>query len=54
VQEKVTHIVHGAASTKSAGDITHSPYSAELNAAYLRAYSYGITTMPTVQQANLQ
>jgi len=39
---------------KLTASIANSPYSAELNAAYLRAYSYNITTMPTIQQANLQ
>lgn len=36
------------------GNITNSPYSTELNTAYLRAYSYGITTMPSIQQANIE
>lgn len=35
------------------GDITGSPFSAELNTAYQYAYSIGITTMPTVQEANI-
>ena len=35
------------------GDITGSPYSNELNAAYLRAYNQWITTMPTIQKANI-
>lgn len=35
------------------GDITSSPFSAELNTAYQYAYSIGITTMPSIQQANI-
>lgn len=35
------------------GNIENSPYSTELNSAYLRAYANNITTMPTIQQANL-
>lgn len=35
------------------GDITNSPYSNELNNAYLRAHEYGITTMGTIQKANI-
>ncbi len=33
--------------------IGDSPFSQELNEAYLRAYSVGITTMPTIQRANM-
>ena len=39
--------------TSQTGDITNSRYSTELNTAYQRAFSIGITTMPTIQQANL-
>ena len=35
------------------GDITDSPYSNELNSAYLRAYNQWITTKPTIQKANV-
>lgn len=34
-------------------DISNSPYSHEINEAYQRAYSIGITTIPTIQKANL-
>lgn len=50
IKNQVTDIIHGAAPVAS---IENSSYSAELNDAYLRSYSVGITTMPTVQQANL-
>jgi hypothetical protein len=36
------------------GDITDSPYSNELNSAYLRAYNQWITTKPTIQKANIE
>jgi len=36
------------------GSIVNSLYSTELNNAYLRAYGYDITTMPTIQKANMQ
>jgi len=35
------------------GTILDSPFSLELTNAYLRAHAYGITTMPTIQQANM-
>lgn len=35
------------------GSILGSPYSTEMNTAYLWAFHYGITTMPTIQQANM-
>lgn len=34
--------------------IIDSPYWDELNDAYLWAYTYGITTIPTIQRANIQ
>lgn len=34
-------------------NITDSPYSQELNQAYKRAYSMWMTTLPTIQRANL-
>ena len=34
-------------------DITNSPYSTEMNDAYLYAYSIGITTMSPIQRANM-
>lgn len=34
-------------------DISHSPYSDELNLAYLYAYNIWITDMPTIQKANM-
>ena len=39
--------------TCGAQTVIWSPYSTELNNAYLRAYSYGITTMDTIQKANM-
>ena len=36
------------------GSIAWSPYSQETNFAYMRAYNAGITTMPTIQQANIE
>lgn len=39
--------------TTAIGNITNSPFSQELNTAYQYAYSIGITTMPTIQQANI-
>ncbi len=39
--------------TLPVGSIVWSPYSTELNNAYLRAYSHGITTMNTIQKANM-
>ena len=47
----ITNDMHQAPNTP--GDITGSPYSNELNAAYLRAYNQWITTMPTIQKANI-
>ncbi|MEI7558595.1 MAG: hypothetical protein WCJ45_07540 [bacterium] len=44
---------HAAASTKVPASIVNSPYSSQSNEAYLRAYSYDITTMPTIQNANI-
>ncbi|MFZ2151083.1 MAG: S8 family serine peptidase [Candidatus Absconditicoccaceae bacterium] len=35
------------------GDISDSPFDTQLNDAYLYAYQIGITTMPTVQKANM-
>ena len=35
-------------------NIAGSRYSNELNMAYVRAYQFGITTMPTIQQANIE
>jgi hypothetical protein len=37
----------------SAGDITNSPYSSELNQAYQFAFEYWITTQSTIQKANM-
>lgn len=39
--------------TKPNGSITGSPFSVELNNAYLYAYDIGITTIPTIQKANI-
>lgn len=36
------------------GSIAGSTFSPELNQAYLYAYQIGITTMPTIQQANIE
>lgn len=36
------------------GNIAGSTYSKEINDAYLRAYRFGITTMPTIQRANMK
>lgn len=36
------------------GGIINSPFSVEFNDAYLYAYRIGITTMPTIQQANIE
>lgn len=36
------------------GSITNSPYSNEVNLAYLYAYEIGATTIPTIQQANIK
>ncbi|MCX6824097.1 MAG: DUF5011 domain-containing protein [candidate division SR1 bacterium] len=44
---------HGAAN-KQSGSIAGSSFPLELNNAYLRAYGYNITTMPTIQRANMQ
>lgn len=43
---------HGSANL--VGDITDSLYSNELNNAYQRTYSHGITTMSTIQKANIE
>jgi len=40
-------------SVPTTGSIVGSTYSQELNSAYLYAYSVGITSMPTIQKANL-
>ena len=45
-------LFHGSANNGT-GDIAGSTYSTELNNAYLRAYKYNITTMPSVQRANI-
>jgi len=45
-------LFHGSADNGT-GDIAGSTYSTELNNAYLRAYKYNITTMPSVQRANI-
>lgn len=37
-----------------AWDITNSPFSTELNAAYLYAFAHGITTMNTIQKADME
>jgi len=37
----------------SIGNIVGSPFVQELNDAYLYAYTIGITTMPTIQEANM-
>jgi len=39
---------------KKVGSIENSPYSEELNDAYLYAYNLGITTMSTIQRANMK
>jgi len=39
--------------TLPVGNIVGSPFTQELNDAYLYAYSKGITTMPTIHQANM-
>ncbi|MCX6824352.1 MAG: DUF5011 domain-containing protein, partial [candidate division SR1 bacterium] len=53
--EKIVHVLpfHGA-TNKPAASILGSLFSLELNNAYLRAYGYDITTMPTIQKANMQ
>ncbi|MFA7298862.1 MAG: S-layer homology domain-containing protein [Candidatus Absconditabacterales bacterium] len=38
----------------TSGDITDSPYSNELNDAYLFAFENGITTMNTIQKADME
>ena len=35
------------------GSTAHSPYSAELNEAYLYSYQIGATTIATILQANI-
>ncbi|MCX6823003.1 MAG: right-handed parallel beta-helix repeat-containing protein [candidate division SR1 bacterium] len=45
-------LVHGAAG-KEPGSIVGSLFSLELNNAYLWSYGYNITTMPTIQRANM-
>jgi len=47
-----TGAVHPSATTKI-GNITNSKFSTEFNNAYLRAYANGLTTMPSIQQANI-
>lgn len=44
--------VEGSSHT-SAGDITNSPYSSELNQAYQFAFEHWITTQSTIQKANM-
>jgi len=51
VIDGVGEILHGAAS--ASGSIVNSIYSTELNNAYLRAFDYDITTMDTIQSANI-
>ena len=50
IAEKITF---NKAADKSVASIANSSFSTELNNAYLRAYGYDITTMPTIQQANI-
>ncbi|MFA6256572.1 MAG: immunoglobulin-like domain-containing protein, partial [Candidatus Absconditabacterales bacterium] len=45
---------HAAAADKPAPSIVDSSFSTELNNAYLRAYGYDITTITTIQKANLK
>lgn len=40
--------------TPWAWSIVWSPYNEEINNAYLRAHQVGITTMPTIQEANIE
>lgn len=40
--------------TSSKGSIVNSPFSVEMNTAYLYAYDIGITTMNTIQKANIE
>lgn len=47
-----THQPHPAPDITS-GSISWSHYSLELTNAYLRAHAYGITTAPTIEQANM-
>ena len=51
VIDGVGEILHGAAS--ASGSIVNSIYSTELNNAYLWAFDYDITTMDTIQSANI-
>ena len=39
---------------RQTASITKSPYTPEINSWYLWAYQYGITTMSTIQQANIE
>lgn len=53
--EKIINIIpfHWSAD-KPVASIANSKFSTELNDAYLRAYGYNITTMPTIQKANME
>jgi len=53
IKEEHPNVFHNSAD-KPAASIAHSSYSTEINNAYLWAYGYDITTMPTIQQANMQ
>ncbi len=48
-----TGTISTGSTSPSGGSIIGSPFSHEFNQAYLRAYAHGITTMPTIQQANM-
>ncbi len=44
----------GTSHASASGDITDSSYSDELNQAYQRSFAHGITTMATIQKANME
>ena len=53
IEKIIEKLPFHSAADKAHGNIEESKYSSELNNAYLRAYGYDITTIPTIQKANL-
>ena len=54
VEKVVQKIPMHSSPEKSVASILGSKFSSELNAAYLWAYGYDITTLPTIQRANME
>jgi hypothetical protein len=52
--QMMDRVIFVPAGPPSKGSIEGSPYSNEYNQAYLYAYGIGVTTMPTIQEANMK